>query len=283
MARENVIVALSGDGGDENFAGYRRYYFDRLENQLRNIIPGTMRNHLVRKIAKLYPKADWLPQMFRAKTLLTNISHDFTEGHFNSVSIFHPEMKKMLLHWDVRKKLHDYTSMEVFRNHYQNYNVITECDDLLSKIQYVDFKTYLVDDILTKVDRASMANSLEVRVPLLDHKFVEMVATIPSHLKLKGKKSKYVFKKALARLLPADIIHRRKMGFSIPVGNWLRKELREMAEETLFDKNLKSNSFFDMKYVQQLWKNHLAGIRNNTEPLWALLAFHLWAKEFLKP
>jgi len=280
MTRQNVTVALSGDGGDENFAGYRRYYFDRLENQIRNILPGTVRKYLIGGIARLYPKADWLPQPFRAKTLLTNISHDHIYAHFNTVSLFSPEMKEQVMNPDVRHSLNGYDSIEVFKKYYY------DCDragfsDPLSRVQYVDFKTYLVDDILTKVDRASMANSLEVRVPLLDHKFVELVAGIPSQLKLKGRESKYIFKKALMELLPEEIINRNKMGFSIPVGGWMRNELREMAEDTLFKNSLNSNIFFDTKYVRQLWKQHLSGMSDFTEPLWALMSFKLWAEKFL--
>jgi len=171
----------------------------------------------------------------------------------------------------------DYDSIEVFRRHYQN----AGSDDPLSRAQYVDFKTYLVDDILTKVDRASMANSLEVRVPILDHKFVELVAQIPSNLKLNGKTSKYIFKKAASRLLPDSILNRKKMGFSIPVGEWLKKELRPLVHDTILSKKFEERSLFDTRYVHWLWKQHTSGMRDFTQPLWALLSFELWARKFL--
>ncbi|MBU4185791.1 MAG: asparagine synthase (glutamine-hydrolyzing) [Proteobacteria bacterium] len=277
MTRQNVTVALSGDGGDENFAGYRRYYFDRLENSIRSIFPVLFRQHIIGALAKIYPKADWLPRMFRAKTLLTNIAHDPVYGYFNSMSYFLPEMKDKVLNPEIKRCLMDYDSIEVFRRHYQN----AGSDDPLSRAQYVDFKTYLVDDILTKVDRASMANSLEVRVPILDHKFVELVAQIPSNLKLNGKTSKYIFKKAASRLLPDSILNRKKMGFSIPVGEWLKKELRPLVHDTILSKKFEERSLFDTRYVHWLWKQHTSGMRDFTQPLWALLSFELWARKFL--
>ena len=277
MTRQNVTVALSGDGGDENFAGYRRYYFDRLENSIRATFPVLFRQRIIGKLASLYPKADWLPQMFRAKTLLTNVAHDPVYGYFNSMSYFLPDMKDRILSPDLKKKLFGYDSIKVFRNHYE------KCDskDPLTRTQYIDFKTYLVDDILTKVDRASMANSLEVRVPILDHKFVELVAKIPSHLKLNGKTSKYIFKKAASRLLPDEILNRKKMGFSIPVGEWLKKELKPLVHDTILSRTFRERELFDTQYVHWLWKQHTSGMRDFTQPLWALLSFELWARKFM--
>jgi asparagine synthase (glutamine-hydrolysing) len=277
MTRQSVTVALSGDGGDENFGGYRRYYFDRLENEIRNFIPQPIRRYLIGNIARLYPKADWLPQVFRAKTLLTNISKDPIDGYFNSMSLFLPPMKEKLLSGDFKANLKGYDSAGVFRDYYNN----SDTDDPLSRTQYIDFKTYLVDDILTKVDRASMANSLEVRVPLLDHKFVELVAQIPSNLKLNGRTSKYIFRKALAGILPDGIMDRKKWGFGIPVGKWLRKEIRETAEETLFNQRSDAKGFFNQKYVRWLWDQHLSGMRDFSQPLWTLLMFQLWADRFM--
>ncbi len=275
MTRQNVTVALSGDGGDENFAGYRRYYFDRLENRLRGVIPEAVRKLMIGSLARVYPKADWLPQVFRAKTLLTNLSVDPVFGYFNSMSMILPSMKSRLFSNELKKALKGYDSICVFKTHYDACN----CQDPLSKIQYIDFKTYLPEDILTKVDRASMANALEVRVPLLDHEFVEFAATIPSDLKLKQRQSKYIFKQAAGKILPASIISRKKMGFSIPIGQWMKTELKPLVQELLIN-NLRSKDYFNKPYIESLWTSHLKGIKDNTQSLWTLLCFELWRKKY---
>lgn len=276
MTRENVTVALSGDGGDEIFAGYRRYYFDLLENNLRNLIPGPIRKYIIGSLAMLYPKADWLPQMFRAKTLLTNLSLDPVDGYFNSMSMISPVVKSKLFSNDLKKELKEYNSINVFREHYDS----CKSKDPLSKIQYIDFKTYLPEDILTKVDRASMANSLEVRVPILDHKFVEFAATMPSDMKLKGGVSKFIFKKSAKTILPETIISRKKKGFSMPIGSWMKNELKFLLDDLLFEPSA-SNDLFNTKIIQTLWRDHVRGIKDNTQPLWTLLSFKLWEKKYL--
>lgn len=276
IARQNVTVCLSGDGGDENFAGYRRYFYDRLENQVRSLLPAWFRRYIVGSLGDMYPKADWLPQPFRAKTLLSNIATDPAEAYFCSMSHFLPRMKQAILSDEMRTELREYDTCNIFREHYAH----CSSQDPLSRTQYVDFKTYLVDDILTKVDRASMANSLEVRVPLLDHHLVELAAQIPSTLKLKGRSSKHIFKKLARSILPEEIVNREKMGFIMPVTEWLRKDLRPLVEDTLLNKHFSERGLFRQEYVHRLWNQHLSGMRDQTQPLWALLMFELWARKF---
>ncbi len=279
MTRENVKVALSGDGGDENFAGYRRYYFDYLENELRMKIPSFLKISIIKLLALAYPKADWLPQIFRAKTLLTNISLDHAEAYFNSMTHFNYNKKSKLLNPDVLYDLNDYDSFLLFRNHFDNSD---DCDDL-SRIQYLDIKTYLVDDILTKVDRASMANSLEVRVPLLDHKFMELVAQIPAHFKLRGKTGKYLFKKFAETKLPHQIIHRKKTGFSIPLDSWFRNELKFVFEEEVINTTSPINNILNKNYIRELWRNHQNKMNNYGVQLWTILMFEKWYQNFISP
>jgi len=180
VARKYVTVALGGDGGDESFAGYRRYYFDQMENHLRGLIPAGLRSTIFGPLGQIYPPLAGAPRFLRAKATFQSLARSPLEGYFNSVSIFRPGEKPNLFTPDFRNALGGYDSIGVLQQYYDR----ADTTDPLSRIQYVDIKTYLTDDILAKVDRASMAVSLEVRAPLLDHKLMETVAKIPSSLKL---------------------------------------------------------------------------------------------------
>jgi len=278
MTRKNVTVALSGDGGDENFAGYRRYYFDHLENRLRGVFPDVVRQTVIAGLANVYPKADWLPQMFRAKTLLSNLAMSPMQGYYNSMSWFGRDKTK-LFSADFRQQLQNYDPGQLFETHAQQAGTT----DPLSRIQYVDVKTYLVDDILTKVDRASMANSLEVRVPLLDHEFMELIATIPPGLKLKGRDGKHILKQALRPHVNASILDRSKRGFSIPLKDWLRKELKPVFEDSVLSGNSVAMDYLDRDYVKLLWKEHQSGIKDYAAELWSILFFVKWTDKFVSP
>lgn len=273
VAREFVTVALSGDGGDENFAGYRRYRFDVAENRVRGLLPASLRRPAFGALAAVYPKADWLPRPLRAKTTLYNLSLDPAEAYFNSVYGALVREREGLLGGDLTAALDGYNPFDVFRYHFDR----AQTDDPLSRVQYVDIKTYLTDAILAKVDRASMAVSLEVRCPLLDHKFMELAARIPSGLKLKNGAGKYIFKRALGRVLPAEVLNRRKQGFSFPLAEWLRGELKELAASALFDA---SDDLLNPAAVRRLWQQHESGLRDYSRPLWALLMFQLWRQRF---
>ncbi len=277
MARQNATVCLSGDGGDENFAGYRRYCFDLFENRIRGIVPSFARRIAFGSLGALYPKADWLPRPLRAKTLLQNLALDPLDAYFNSVSRLLPNEKEKVSSGDVRRSLAGYDSKEVFRSHFRRAGT----PDPLSKVQYLDIKTYLVDDILTKVDRTSMANSLEVRVPILDHRVMELAAKMPSNLKLRGGVSKYILKKVAEKYLPPEILNRKKMGFDMPVKEWLKKELRPLGEEILLGSKFKSRGLFDGKHSKWMWEQHLRGFRDFGRQLWVLLSFELWARTYL--
>jgi asparagine synthase (glutamine-hydrolysing) len=274
VAREHVTVALSGDGGDENFAGYRRYYFDQRENWIRSWLPSVVRQPLFGALASVYPKADWAPRIFRGKATFQNLARCPIEAYYRSVSACKPEMKLDLLHPDVRRQLGDYDSFDVLRGYYKR----ADSEDPLSRIQYVDIKTYLPDDILAKVDRASMANSLEVRAPLLDHKFMELVARMPSSLKLRGIQGKYIFKKALQRYLPASILYREKMGFAVPLARWFRSELKELAYESIFSVN--QDNLLNRPTLEKIWGEHQRRFRDRSTELWSLLVFRVWLRTF---
>ena len=274
-AREHVTVALSGDGGDENFAGYRRYYFDQRENWLRSWLPSEVRRPVFGILASLYPKADWAPRIFRGKATFENLARAPIEAYFRSVSAVQSSLKRELLHPDVISHLAGYDSLDVLRHYYDK----ADTEDTLSRIQYVDIKTYLTDDILTKVDRASMANSLEVRAPILDHRFMELAARIPSSLKLRGRVGKYIFKKSLEPLLPQSTLTRPKMGFAVPLARWFRHELKEMAHEVILGRH--AEYFTEPRIVEKIWGEHQRGFRDRSTELWTLLMFRLWQRRFL--
>ncbi len=275
VARQQVTVALGGDGGDENFAGYRRYYFDQFENRLRSYVPAGLRRSVFGPLGHYYPALAWAPRFVRGKATFQSLARTPLEGYFNSISIFRPDEKPRLLSREFQNSLGGYDSIEVLRQYYDR----ADTNDLLSKIQYVDIKTYLTDDILAKVDRASMAVSLEVRAPILDHQFMEMVASIPSSLKLRGTNGKYIFKKALEPVLPKDILYRRKQGFAIPLDRWFRKELREVAHDTIFGAD---DGILDRKYLKKIWDQHQQNRFDRSAYLWSVLMFRKWQATFAR-
>jgi asparagine synthase (glutamine-hydrolysing) len=275
-AREHVTVALAGDGGDENFAGYRRYYFDQRENRVRGFLPASVRRPIFGALASLYPKADWAPRIFRGKATFQNLSRSPIEAYFRSVSAVQSEVKEQLLHGDVQQQLRDYDSLDVLHTYYDK----TDTTDPLSRIQYVDIKTYLPDDILVKVDRASMANSLEVRAPLLDHKLMELAATMPASIKIRGTNGKYILKKALEKFLPESTLYRKKMGFAVPIAHWFRTEIKDLAHEVLTSRNCET--LLNATTVTRLWREHQSGLRDRSTELWTLLMFRLWERQFMK-
>jgi asparagine synthase (glutamine-hydrolysing) len=270
VARQHVTVVLSGDGGDENFAGYRRYKLTMWEERLRSRLPAGLRRSVFGPLGQLYPKLGWAPRVVRAKSTFQSLARSPIEGYFHGISCCPPALKSRLLNGDVLGRLNGYDSADVLRYHYDRANT----DDPLSRIQYVDLKTYLVDDILTKVDRASMANSLEVRCPLLDHRFMELAAQIPSGLKLRGNQGKYVFKKALERVLPAEILQRSKKGFAVPVAEWFRGELKEFAHEALLDN--RRDDVLNQAFLTSCWNQHQRRQRDWSPLLWCVLMFRTW-------
>jgi asparagine synthase (glutamine-hydrolysing) len=269
VARRHVTVALSGDGGDENFAGYRRYKLTMWEEQMRSWFPEPLRQAVFGPLGHIYPKLGWAPRVFRAKSTFQSLARSPIDGYFHGVSYCPPAMKQRLLSPEVLHQLNGYDSAEVLREHYAR----ARTSDPLSRIQYVDIKTYLVDDILVKVDRASMANSLEVRCPLLDHKLMELIARIPSRLKLRNGCGKYIFKKALERVLPRGVLTRAKKGFAVPVAEWFRRDLKDFAYEAIFHQE---DELLNRAFLAGCWKQHQRGQRDWSALLWCALMFKSW-------
>lgn len=273
-ARRHVTVALAGDGGDENFAGYPRYFSDVRENRLRGFLPARLRRSVFGPLGRIYPPLGWAPRYLRARVTFQNLARSPIEAYFNSVSIFRPDEKPQLFTPEVCAELRGYDSGDVLRDHYDH----ADTDDHLSRIQYVDMKTYLPDDILAKVDRASMAVSLEVRAPLLDHQLVETIARIPSSLKMANGKGKYIFKKAMASVLPSEVLNRRKHGFSAPLDRWFREDLRDLAYDALFTTK---DGILNPAFLRKLWEEHQQGQGDRSAHLWTVLMFRKWRATFL--
>lgn len=269
LARKHVTVALSGDGGDEIFAGYRRHRWHMHEEALRSRLPGGLRRGVFGLAGALYPKMDWAPRIFRAKSTLQAIARDSMDAYLHSVSILPNDLHGKLFSPSFKRSLQGYTAKEVFVRHMNACDI----DDELSRIQYLDIKTYLPGDILTKVDRASMANSLEVRAPILDTEFASWACTLPSSLKLQGRDGKYIFKKALEGRVSNNILYREKMGFGVPLASWFRGPLRDTVRDRLLGENMRDANIFDMDFVERLLKQHLSGSRDHTPPIWAFLVF----------
>jgi len=277
LARQRVTVALAGDGGDENFAGYTKYKTDKLENSIRGMMPRMLRRRLFPGLAGILSKGDHA--VFRkGSSLLNSLSYEADHGFFISNSFFNERLWDNLILGDFKKELSDYDVAENTKQHYAN----ADTEDHLSSVLYTDIKTYLPGDILVKVDRMSMANSLETRAPILDYRVVEYAATIPSTLKLNGNDSKHVLKKSLAGLLPDDILYRSKMGFSVPISHWLKFEIKDIVSQYLFSSNSGLSNYFDMQQLANVWATHQQGTRDYSSEIWSLFMFELWWQRYME-
>ncbi len=277
LARKHVTVALSGDGADELFAGYGRYRWHMNEEKVRQLLPLNLRKAVFKPLGVLYPKMDWAPRFLRAKTTFQSMAMDTVEGYHNSISILRQDERSKLFSKSYKQKLNGYTSLNVFRKYQNKVKTL----DPMKTAQYLDMKTYLVGDILTKVDRASMAHSLEVRVPFLDHKFVEWGFQVPSEINLEQGVGKKSLKRAMEPHLPHDVLYRKKMGFSIPVAQWFRGPLKEKLYNGLLSEQMEKCGYFDMEQLRKLIDQHVKGVRDNSAPLWTLMMFESFMRQNL--
>jgi len=279
-ARERVTVALSGDGGDEVFAGYqRRYGLNRSEARLRRWLPAWFRAGVLRPLGRVYPKADWMPRPLRARYFLQNLGTTFERAYFADLSLFRTDEKGRLLSDELKAALGGHDPFRPFARHFERVRGL----DALSQLLYVDLKTWLANGMLVKVDRMSMANGLEIRCPLLDHRLIEFAATVPSELKYRGRISKYLLKRHLEGRVPSSVIHRPKQGFEIPLARWLRSDLRDLANDVLFSERALGRGHIRPARLRQIWERHQRGIRDHSAQIWAVLMFELWARTFLDP
>ncbi|MBV6422404.1 MAG: Asparagine synthetase [glutamine-hydrolyzing] 1 [Steroidobacteraceae bacterium] len=275
LARQHVTVALSGDGGDENFGGYRRYQLHLMEEKLRSVLPLGFRRPVFGLLGRLYPKADWAPRVFRAKTTFESLARTSVEAYLQSVSIIRAPIRARLFSASAQRALGGYRADDVFARHAARAGT----DDPLALIQYLDLKTYLVGDINTKVDRASMAHSLEVREPLMDHPLVEWLATLPSGNKIRGGEAKYLLKKGMEPWLPHDVLYRPKMGFAVPLIRWFRGPLRERVRSAVLGQTLRDTGIFEPRVLEEIVTAHESGRRDYSAPLWTLMMFEAFLRQ----
>jgi asparagine synthase (glutamine-hydrolysing) len=270
MARRHVTVVLSGDGGDELFGGYDRYVphprvvaFDRYSPRA------------FRRVAAI--AAAKLPHGARGKNFLRHVARDEQGRYLDSIRFFSADEKPALLAGDVRQRLDGQDPETRLASHFERYAHLP----WPSQMMRFDAETYLPEDVLTKVDRMSMAHSIESRVPLLDNEVIELASTLPASLKIKDGRRKHVLKEVAATLLPPEILNRRKQGFGVPLGTWFRGNLRELFADTLLSPASLQRGYFQPLFVRQLVDEHVAGKRDHTLRLWQLVVFERWHQEYV--
>jgi asparagine synthase (glutamine-hydrolysing) len=277
LARQKVTVAIAGDGGDEVFAGYQKYVTDDIENKLRSVFPSFIRKSMLPGLAKLFSRFSH-PVFRKGASLFTSLSHDPAMGFYVTNSQITDGMWNRISTEETRQAVGNYHPSTLTID---NYN---RCDgsDHLAKILYTDMKTYLPGGILVKVDRMSMANSLEVRAPILDYHLIEFAAKLPSELKYNKGEKKYLLKEAFKDDLTDDILYRKKMGFSVPLAEWLRGEIKELTETTLFEASNGISNYFDMQAIRKIWQQHQSEKIDHSIVLWSLLMFQMWWNQYMQ-
>jgi asparagine synthase (glutamine-hydrolysing) len=271
LAREHVTVVLTGDGGDELFAGYSRYVVERKREGFSQL-PKVLREGVMRPVSRRLPHGAW------GRNYLHNVSLDPVSRYLDSVSVFTSLNRKSLYTADLQREL---GSQGYADQLFSRLSSQVKSRDSLDQLLYLDSKTYLPGDILTKVDRMSMAVSLEARAPLLDHKLIDFVSGIPSSLKLSGLETKHLLKRAVKDLVPGEILNRPKQGFGVPIQEWINQQLRERIHDTLSEARTRQRGFINPAYLDVLLIEHERGRRDHSMGLWALLMFELWHRQFV--
>ena len=275
MTRQSVTVALNGDAGDENFAGYERYLAVRLAHQY-DRLPAVLRRGLLGALRGVLPRRPrgWLGKGHR---FLDALARDPGRRYCYWIAHFNREDKEQLYTPEFKAQVNGVDAEDWVIKLFN----ASKAPDIVDAILDVDVRSYLPDDLLVKVDVATMAHSLEARSPLLDHVLMEFVASLPAHFKLRRWTKKYIFKKALEGLLPAEVLHRPKMGFGVPIDHWFRHELKAMAGDVLLSATARQRGYFNPDFVRRMIDEHAAGTRRWHPQLWNLLLLELWHRMFI--
>ncbi len=267
LAREEVTVALSGDGADEAFAGYRRHLFQHRGEALRGLVPAAIRTPLFGTLGRIYPKADWAPRFLRAKSTLQELGMSGAEAYARSVGFTSPEMRARLYTGGFAQAISGHRAEDRIVSAMEN----APARDPIDRAQYADLRIWLPGDILTKTDRMSMAVSLEAREPLLDYRLVEFAARLPVGQRIHGNSGKYLLKRAMEPYLPHDILYRDKMGFVTPISHWFRGALADEAAAVASESALARSGWLDPKAMGKIAADHKAGLADHGRLLWQLL------------
>ena len=267
LAREHVTVALSGDGADEAFAGYRRQMFHAREEQARSVLPLALREPVFGGLGRIWPKADWAPRPLRAKTTLLSLAANGEAGYARALAILPPEQRQALYGDTMLRARGDYRAEQPFEALMRE----APARSGLDRAQYADLKFWLPGDILTKTDRTSMAVGLEAREPLLDHRLIEFGARLPQRQRLRGTTGKWLVKHTMERYLPDDILYRPKQGFVTPLAEWFRGPLAQAARSVAASELLVGSGWFARKALSRLAEDHIAGRSDHGRVLWQLL------------
>lgn len=277
MTARYVKVALNGDGGDESFAGYERYLGNSLVKKYQKI-PLFLRKHVIAEVLKVGEKIAGQNQFLRRVRWLNQISLDAGNTYALSMTIFPEDLKQELFTPLLQKEAGRVKALEYMLAYYNSSRVEEEID----RMMYSDVMTYLPGDLLVKVDRMSMAHSIEGRSPLLDHRLMEFAARLPGGLKLKGYQLKNILKKVGEQYLPREILYRKKQGFGVPVGLWLRREMKSLLYSLLFNSSLVRDGWLKGEGVRRIVEEHVSDSRDHSHRLWALIMLELWYRYFLE-
>lgn len=267
LAREKVTVSLSGDGADEIFAGYRRHVFHAGEERARGFLPAAIRRPVFGALGSRYPKLDWAPQFLRAKSTFQGLSQTGAEAYADSVGVTGQALRQTLYSDTMRSALQGHRAEDRYIRTMEN----APAEDGLAAAQYADLKIWLPGDILTKVDRMSMAVSLEAREPMLDHRLVEFAATLPLKQRVRGGTGKWLMKQAMRRYLPEDILFRKKMGFVTPISAWFRGPLASEADRLVSSTALAETGWFDKQAIKRVIGAHKSGREEHGRLIWQLM------------